>query len=87
MPQKSKRRIAVERPKNQRNYERHVSGKGVKVQLRLSPKIAAVLDTIVEEGYYLTVNDAIRDAINFFVYIKPWKKRIYGKTPLEKVIE
>lgn len=84
---KRRRKIPSERSKNERNYVRHVTGGGVKAQLRLSPKIAAVLESIVEEGYYLSVNDAIRDAVNFFVYIKPWKKRIYGKTPLEKVIE
>ena len=89
MPQSSKRkrRTALERPKNRRNYERHETGRGIKVQLRISPKIAASLQQVVEAGYYLSVNDAIRDFINFAVYIKPWKKRIYGKTPLEEVLK
>jgi len=84
---KRRRKVPAEKPKNQRNYERVETGKGIKVQLRLSPKIALSLQQVVEEGYYLSVNDAIRDAVNFFVYIKPWKKRVYGKTPLEKVLE
>ena len=51
------------------------TGRGVKVQLRISPKQYMKLKNLVEEGFYLNINDAIRDALNFFLSCEPYRKR------------
>jgi len=75
------------KPKNARKYQPFETRGGVKINLRISQKINDALRELVQEGYYLNKNDAIRDALNLFVYVKPWLKRITAKTPLHKVLE
>jgi len=65
--------------KNGRKYTPRKTFKGEKVQLRLSQKVYHKLSNLVEEGFYLSINDAIRDALNFFLYIEPYRKRFIIK--------
>jgi Arc/MetJ-type ribon-helix-helix transcriptional regulator len=58
--------------------------KGEKVNLRLPPKPYAVLKYYVEQGYFSNINDAIRNAVIFYLTEKPWLK-MYAKTPLEEL--
>jgi Arc/MetJ-type ribon-helix-helix transcriptional regulator len=74
-------------PENARNYQSYLTKGGVKVNIRLSRKVHAFLVELVRQGYYLNVNDAIRDGLNFFLAIQPWKKRITGKTPITEILE
>jgi len=72
--------------KNVRNYQTFKTGKGIKICFNIAPKILRELDALVNEGYYVTRTDAIRDALNFFVYAEPFKKRIHAKSKLHKVL-
>ncbi len=63
-----------------RNYMIFKTYAGVKVNLRLSQKAYQKLLNLVQEGFYLNVNDAIRDAINFFLACEPYRKRFVMKT-------
>jgi len=74
------------KPKNDRKYTPFITTNGIKINLRISRKANEALTELVKEGYYLNKNDAIRDSLNLFIYLKPWLKRITKHSPLEKIL-
>jgi len=77
----------IKMPKNVRNYQTFKTKRGIRIIFNISPKVLEELDRIVKDGYYVTRTDAIRDAINFFVYAEPFKKRIHKKDKISKILE
>jgi len=73
--------------KNARKFQSYATHEGVKVNLRISQNVELQLQALVKEGYYLNRNDAIRDALNFFLSVKPWIKRITAKTPIAEILK
>jgi len=67
--------------------KRFKTGHGVPIKLSVSQRVNKELEFLVEEGFYLSKNDAIRDALNFFFHVRPWEKRITGRTSLHELLE